>query len=600
MIKVTPTEQAALDNHFLRCNFDYPYYASKNQMIQNKKNELVYFQLNEVQMILEEIWQDIEKAGRRIRLNIVKGRKQGISTWFDARGSWMIVGKGRFKKDANGVVQYLGPARYQNMSIIAHDPSTTETLFGIVKRIDENLHPEFQYPKAKDNEHILWYKAPVDAKNPASLDSTILVGTANVKDFGSGMTLTISHRSELAKWPAENVDDLLLSLNNAMPDSPLTATLNESTAKGIGNTFHKEFTDSRYIYEVFQDKNQVPYWTMKLNENADEDNEYSSIFIPWYITKEYTRPVRENFQLTIEEKMWKEKYNLTDEQIQWYRYALNTLCSRNRNNRQQEYPFTSLEAFLSSGTPSFELERIIRLKDECPPPIARYDCLLSGGQFIAAKQGYLQVWEEPARGTSYLISADVSEGLEHGDFDSADVFEHLTGVQVAHFHGKMSPFEYASLLFYIGKRYNEAWLCPERNNHGMSVIQELVRLEYENLYVEVIVEPPNKPRKRFGWLTTEKSRALILDNLKQIVGEDNPGICCTETYEEMMNFKRQKDGREEADSGTFDDRVLSVAIGKHLIKTLDCVIVRSKNPSGDGSGRAGKQKRPDKRALMGG
>lgn len=596
-MKISQAEQQLMDKHFQRCSYDFPYYASKNQMIQNKKNELVCFQLNEVQMVLEEIWQDIEKAGRRIRLNIVKGRKQGISTWFDARGSWMIVGKGRFEVNTNGIIEYLGPARYQNMSIIAHDPSTTETLFSIVKRIDENLHPEFQFPKVKDNEHIIWYKDANDPKNPASLDSTILVGTANVKDFGSGMTLTISHRSEVAKWPAENVKDLLLSLNNAMPDSQLTAILNESTAKGIGNEFHKSFTSSRYIYEVFQDKNQCPYWTLKINENADEDNEYSSIFIPWYTTKEYARPIRDNFQLTVEEKMWKEKYNLTNEQIQWYRYALHTLCGGDRNQRQQEYPFTSIEAFLSTGTPSFELERIIRLKESCEPAISRYDCLLSGGQFIAAKQGYLQVWEEPGRGVAYLISADVSEGLEHGDFDSASVLDHLTGIQVAHFHGKMSPFEYAQFLYWLGMRYNEAWICPERNNHGLSVVQELIRLEYENIYVEVIVEPPNKPRKRFGWLTTEKSRALILDNLKQVVSEDDPGIRCAETYEEMMNFKRQKDGREEADQGSFDDRVIDIAIGKHLIKTLDCVIVRRKNDPSSNKGRGSNQKKPSNKAY---
>ena len=88
-----------------------------------------------------------------------------------------------------------------------------------------------------------------------------------------------------------------------------------------------------------------------------------------------------------------------------------------------------------------------------------------------------------------------------------------------------------------------------------------------------------------------------LYNLKQIVGEDDPGIRCAETYEEMMNFKRQKDGREEADQGTFDDRVMSIAIGKHLIKTLDCVIVRSKEPAKNVSGRGGKQKKPAKGAY---
>jgi len=886
------------------------------------------------------------------------------------------MGKGQFVEDSKGNISYLGPTKNQNMSIIAHDPPTTETLFGICKRLDENLHPEFTFPKAKDNEHVIHYKDPTNPKSPDSLDSSIIVGTANTKDFGSGMTLTISHRclsldtpiicehgiqkfardvkigdvvvthqgnygrisaikitkskdlpdnkrmikvqpwlglpitmtpqhkvwtnmgwvkageldpywhqlampirditeridnlpfqvnrskfgpsykgplefpisketgffigyylaegnvgvnkygpcritlalhedeepfairayeavkefckstpkfkskkdsktktccldstplarfvaenfgavegkhipdwifncgvefctglvtgylsgdgskglypsrykytsnaitatsirsslvyqvrdlvaslglgwgsiryktggvyygrncqsawiltfngncgmrlrelmgiafekenkesaqkyridnqnnqiwmkiryisesesdevidfevchsdhsfrvssfsvsnSELAKWPSENVKDLLLSLDNAMPDHENTAVLNESTAKGVGGEFHKGYLNCRYIYEVYQDKNQVAHWRMEINPDADENNEYSRIFIPWFITKEYARPVPDGFKVTLEEKGWKEKYNLTDEQIQWYRWAKQNLCGGDKNQRSQEFPNCWQEAFISSGEPAFDVPTILHLKELCEPPIARYDCLLSSGQFIAKQDGAIKVWREPDRSGNYVIDADVSEGLEHGDFHSADVLDHDTGEQVCHYRGKMEPWEYAALLMALGKRYNEAWIVPEKNNHGQQVIQELIKADYPNIYMEMIEEPPNKPRKRFGWVTTgagDRKRQALIDNGKKMISEGNPGINDPQTYEEMLNFKRQADGKERADNGTFDDSVMSWLIGQYVRETLPYATRTRKGP-GDNKGRGGNQKKPSSKAY---
>jgi hypothetical protein len=36
----------------------------------------------------------------------------------------------------------------------------------------------------------------------------------------------------------------------------------------------------------------------------------------------------------------------------------------------------------------------------------------------------------------------------------------------------------------------------------------------------------------------------------------------------MLNFKRQSDGKIEADPGSFDDRVIDMAIGRYTMKSL--------------------------------
>lgn len=378
--------------------------------------------------------------------------------------------------------------------------------------------------------------------------------------------------SELPKYPPENQADLLISLFQPVPQQPGTAIIIEGTAKGIGGEFYKGFWGCRYSYEIYLDDEQCPQWRMNVNEAAPKENEYCSIFIPWFAFREYRMAVDEDFVRTPEEEGWVKTFNLCNEQLMWYRWVLSNKCKGDLNKRNQEYPFTARGAFIGSGTPAFNVDRILFLKERCPEPIARYDCLISSGQWIAQPEGKLQVWEEPVPGRPYLISADVAEGLAHGDFDSADVIDHTTGMQVAHFHGKMSPFDFAKYLIHLGRRYNEAWLVPERNNHGITVVEVLEDEGYDNISFESVPDPPHKARKRSGFVTTEKSRKLILDILIELTGQENCGIQCADTLEEMLNFKIQDDGRMEADPGSHDDRVMSIAIGIYHLKILDYAV----------------------------
>lgn len=221
-------------------------------------------------------------------------------------------------------------------------------------------------------------------------------------------------------------------------------------------------------------------------------------------------------------------------------------------------------AFLGSGRPVFDNLKLLTLKDTLPAPVARYECLISTYQWLAKDDGRLWVWEEPKSGGAYIISADVSEGLKEGDFSCADVIDHRTGLQVAQWHGKIDPDAFGLILIALGRRYNNAWIAPERNNHGLMVVTVLVNENYPRVYAEMVPEPPGKPRKRFGWLTSNATRPLIIDNLIKEVRENSHGIRCPKTIEEMMSFKIQDNGKMEADVNRNDDRVMSYAIGKHL------------------------------------
>jgi hypothetical protein len=551
MPKMTPEQQRELDIHCMNCLRDFAYYAKFNLKVQTEDSQLLPFVLNEVQTILEEIWADTVRSGRMVRFYILKARREGISTW--------ATGKFFHKTSC---------FRHKNAVLVTHEPPATEFLFEMQKRYLNHLPREFKPHTKKNNARMIHF----DDEMGEGLDSAIRVGTAGVKDFGSGQGIHYLHLSEFAKFPAENQRDLFISLAQPVPREKETAVIIESTAKGLGGEFYNGFYNARFVYEVYQNENGVAKWRMTINENADPTNEYSAIFIPWFVFRKYRMAPPADFKRTPEEEQYALTYNLTDDQLYWYRWVLANKCNGDKNKRDQEYPPNAKSAFIGSGTPAFDVGRVMYLKEQCTKPLARYDCLLDIGQFVANADGPFQVWEEPQAGRSYVISCDVAEGLEHGDFSSIDVFDHTTLVQVAHWHGKMEPFQLAILLNWIGKRYNGGWIVPERNNHGITVVEKLIDLEYSYVYVETVDDFPNRPRKRFGWVTTKKSRDLILDNLVRVVTEENPGIRCPDTFEELLNFKVQPDGKREADPGTYDDRVMSIAIGYYTMKHLPYAI----------------------------
>lgn len=532
----------------LRLTEDFPYFSEKILKVQTMKGTIIPFALNNPQVLLHRIIEELIRPHRLIRLVILKARRFGFSTYFS----------GRF---------YQRTSRVKNRYAVqvTHEPEATDTLFKMIKRF-YNFSPKDERPETLyNNTRLLEF----NTKDGTGLNSAFRVATAGKEDFGSGQTIHYAHLSETAKWDEGNIESLLTSILQCVPDEPDTTVVFESTAKGIGGEYYDRFWGARYrIWIKKLDENGQPYISVEINENAPPDNIYTSIFFPWFVFPDYSMPVPEGFELTSDELEIKAKYGLSDEQMAWRRWIIANKCNGKEDTFNQEYPACPEHAFLGSGRPVFDNAKLLALKETLPQPIARYECLISSYQWLANEHGRLTVWEEPKATGSYIISADVSEGIKEGDFSCADVIDHRTGKQVAQWHGRIDPDAFALVLIALGRRYNYAWIAPERNNHGLMVVTVLVNENYPQVYAEMVPEPPGKPRKRFGWVTSSSTRPLIIDNLVKEVREGSHGIQCAMTIEEMMSFKVQDNGRMEADPNRNDDRVMSYAIGKYLRQIL--------------------------------
>jgi hypothetical protein len=533
------------------------------------EGELKPLVCNAPQELLGKIEAHIESQGRLQRLIILKARRQGMSTDRAGKMYWKTT---------------TTKNRYAVM--VTHEPEATDFLFGMHKRFYENA--EWKPEKRYSNRKILEFNKADGTKG--GMDSAIRVGTAGKEDFGSSQLIHYLHLSEVAKWPTHTATSLLTSILQCVPDKPDTMIVFESTAKGIGGEFHERYTDARYVYTCYVDEWGKTTFKCEINPDAPEENDYNAVFLPWFVFPDYTYPAPKNFQLHADHAVFgnevemKKLYNLTNDQLMWRRRTIVNKCKSDPKQFMQEYPSNAEEAFQSSGYPAFDSHEILKKIKACKPAKARYECQMSTGNFVSDKNGRLHVWGEPVPGREYAIGADVSEGIivsedahkDKYDFSSADVVDLETGKQVAHWHGYIDPDQFGELLCHLGKRYNTAWLAPERNNHGLATVLKIIDLKYPKVYVEKIPDPPNKPRKRFGWLTSRATRPVIIRNLQAEVREGTDGIQCKETLREMLTLKRNEKGEYEAEAKTHDDRVISYSITKFIVPTLPRTTFRTK------------------------
>jgi hypothetical protein len=183
----------------------------------------------------------------------------------------------------------------------------------------------------------------------------------------------------------------------------------------------------------------------------------------------------------------------------------------------------------------------------------------------------------------YFISADIAEGTWDGDYSHAKVLKLPRLEQIATIHAKMEPHEFGRYLARVGRHYNNAVICPERNNHGIAVINALRQFEkYPDSAIhssrpkhhETHQDKTTRPEVRWGFLTNAETKPLIIDNLadkirqKEIYGFPN------EDFPELYSYIDEGNKKTNAASGCFDDRVMSLAIGLYVAPMYSSAIMR--------------------------
>ena len=178
-------------------------------------------------------------------------------------------------------------------------------------------------------------------------------------------------------------------------------------------------------------------------------------------------------------------------------------------------------------------------------------------------------YEEAIDGHTYAMCVDVSrgKGLDYSTFTVIDITE-MPYKQVAVFRDNMiGPIDFASVIYRLGKMYNEAAVLVEINDIGEQVSDTLLMdYGYENmLYTESAGRSGKRISGGFGKAvdtgirTTKSVKASGCSILKMLVEQNQLILNDYETIQELSRFSR-KGNSYEAESGAHDDLVMNLVI----------------------------------------
>ncbi|MBD5231432.1 MAG: hypothetical protein HDS66_04665 [Bacteroidales bacterium] len=266
------------------------------------------------------------RAGRPIRLIMLKARQWGGSTLVQVYMSWM----------------QLVRRRGWNSLICGHVKDASANIRGMYSQLLRH-YPE-QLKRADGGEELtpkelekLWSFAPFEKSQninhiPAR-ECRVTVASALAPNAVRGGSYHMAHLSEVAFWgdgDPELAGQIVRSVSGSIPRLPDTLVVMESTADGEDNFFHDEWQRA-----VAGQSDKVP------------------VFVPWHEIEAYRRPVSEAERDRLFRRMDSYEADLLRggvplEAVAWYHEKRKEYATHEQ--MMAEYPSTPDEAFTAAKT----------------------------------------------------------------------------------------------------------------------------------------------------------------------------------------------------------------------------------------------------------
>ena len=510
-------------------------FANDNLKIITKdaKRGFVNFHFNDCQNLITEILdKQLEETGK-VRAIILKARQQGISTYCAGRVFW----KTYFTPHARSVV-------------MAHDSATSDALFNMSRNLIRNMEKIYKPKELKSNAKEIVISSPHFKKDEIGEKpvASYRLYTAGSPEAGRGTTPTIAHLSEVAFW--QHDEKILAGLFQGISEAEGTEVILESTANGATGEFYR-------------------LWRGAL----EGENEYTPIFLPWFVTNEYYRDPPETFERSSEEELLVEQYDLNDGQLYWRRLKI---AEGGELKFRQEYPASPDEAFITAGSSVFALDKLNELEPIAPEKRMRFD--FNANMWEDSTEGNFYIWEYPDWDSNYVVAADVSLGVGQ-DYSAAVVMNTDRKVIGLFRDNHIDPSKFGDLLFYLGRYYNNALLTVESNSMGIATLSRLTQMNYINLYKQTKIAAISKEEGLVpGFRTTQSTKPHIIGNLKNAVENDDIWIGSHIIIQELKDYISTESGKTEAAPGCHDDTVMSMAIALETLRTHYDKLTRDKVP----------------------
>ena len=516
------------------------------------KNTLVPFIINDAQQELlassNEAYHDSS-----IENFTLKCRRLGISTYYCA--------------------DYLADAIVEDghhVRIVAQDPKTVGALMKVIKTMYDNLRPEIQ-PVSKYNS-----KYELQFENDSRISVSCVV--PGHEEQGRGDTFTRLHLTEIPFWNGD-AETAATALCDATKGGTISG---ESTAKGVGDWFHKKFTQGRrheggirsHFFEWWWNDNyQIDGNRFKLI-NGDAFLVRTGSGSDWIPTDEerakarlteYTPDQQREQNLPMQSELhcseqiaqflfekghidFPDIYNdAVARRIAWRR---NEIAKKGEKKFRVEYPENDVDPFAQTGSSIFDQSYAVVA---CQP-------------------------SEPVPGHSYIVSCDPSIGIEGNDPAVIVVIDRQTGDQVYSWRGYDKQDSQGKRCCELSDKYFGADIVIE-SNMGEGVIIEVENLGFDHrLYVYIDVQTQRDidtgkismmdamRRARPGLPMIKKTKRTAIVNFEKAWRGGDFRACSQNLCDEAVVFVQNGDSME-AKSGYHDDEIMAVAIGWYVIET---------------------------------
>ena len=524
---------------------DYKGFAKRNIFITNKKGEKVNLIHNTIQTRINNKIAELRAAGIPPRIVILKARQEGVSTNEQGR----MICETTQKSNRNAL-------------IVAHKDDSTKAIFEKAKYMFDHLPNDVKPLQRASNAKELIFDIPTHYKgDEEGLNSKIVVQVAGDTGIGRSETYHYTHLSEFAFWKGSNDKSPIKQLQGIMQSIPNiidSLVVIESTANG--------FNDFKEIWD----------------KAVSEENGFVPMFFAWYDHDEYiisfeTELDKQRFieTMTEYEIYLQDNLKLPLERINWWRWALKNNCGGDINMMKQENPSTAEEAFIMSGSPVFDNEKImqyievLRKKYETNPYKEGYfefkwhdpewkDYIEDKTiKFVESKtKNWIRIYKEPEQDIPYVLAGDTKG--EGKDYFAGTLANNITQERQASVHIQLTNSKpYTWQMYCLGKYYNEALIGIEMNwNTGP--LEELERLRYPNQYVREIHDSfTGQIKKAYGWRTDRVTRPLMIDDEVTLTEDYLHLIKDIPTLQEMITFVYDENNRPDAMSGKHDDLLIS-------------------------------------------
>mgnify|MGYP007069870886 CR=1 FL=1 len=569
----------------IRFTYDFAFWAATLIYIKRKGGGTdVLFRLNRAQRRLINRYEKKRKAGKPIRIILLKARQWGGSTATQLYMAWLQL------------IHKVG----LNSLIIAHQGTGSDEIKDMFDRAIKAYPVEMLHKLGEEyapNEpKLVGVGKSGNISRVPQRNCKIKIGTAERPNSCRGGDYNLIHLSELGLWKetdGKKPEDIVQSACSGVLLIPYTMIVYESTANGVGNLFHREYLAAK-----------------------KGESQFEALFISWFEIEQYELPfANEAERVAFANKLYLNRFNdevksdreepgtylwwlwkkgATLEAIHWYVEERRKFTSHGQ--MASEYPSDDIEAFTFSGRRVFSNEDVEQFRPSCRTPRWKGEIYgnadegeqaLEGLRFKKEENGRLFMWHDVERSDDeevtdrYLVIVDVCKGhtknADYADILVLDRFSMMDGeppVVAAEWHGHIDMDKLAWKAAQVAAYYDNALLVIESNTletnntkgeaeYILSIIHDI----YGNqLYArkQSAEDIRQGLPKKYGYHTNTLTKKVLIYNLKVVIRQhlyiEREEAC----LDEYLTYVETENGVFEAMEGYHDDRLMTRAIGMQV------------------------------------